>query len=195
MMRWLQSSWTASGLGAAAYLATMVAVWRPQAHPPPERDGSEAPPGATAPSWAFQNPEVDLLIAELRKEKDSLTAKEKELNDLATRLQTERGELNQLTQTVQQVQTEFDQNVTHVREQETANLKKLAKMYATMTPEGAAAVFKALDDTAVVKVLTFMKDSETAAVLEVLARQNDTEAKRVAGISERLRLSLAETKK
>jgi flagellar motility protein MotE (MotC chaperone) len=195
MIRLLQSSWLAYGVGTIAYIATMILVWRPLAMPPPH--SSEGPETKTAagPSWTFQNPEVDLLIAELKKERDAVAAKEKELNELATRLQAERTELNQLTQQVQQVQTEFDQNVTHVREGETTNLKRLAKMYSSMSPEGALAVFKALDDATLVKVLTFMKDTETAPVLEAMARQGGDDAKRVAAISERLRFVLAEAKK
>jgi flagellar motility protein MotE (MotC chaperone) len=193
MIRLLQSSWTASGLGLVLYLATMVVAWRPYAQPPPDL-GNEVPRPA-GPSWAYQNPEADLLIAELKKEKEALAAKEKDLNDLASRLQTERAELNQLTQMVHQVQAEFDRNVIRVRDQESANLKRLAKMYSTMTPDGAAAVFKALDDSTLVKVLTCMKDTETAAILEVMARQGEAQAKRVAAISEHLRLSLAEENK
>jgi flagellar motility protein MotE (MotC chaperone) len=194
MMRLLQSHWTAVCVGTAAYLATMVAVWRPHAVPPVQAV-SESAPRESAVSWAFQNPEMDLLMNELKREKESLAAKEKDLNELAARLQTERAELSQLTQTVQQAQAEFDQNVTHVRTEETANLKRLAKMYSTMSPEGAASVFKALDEAAVVKILTCMKDSETAPILEVMAKQGDAEAKRVASISERLRLAFAESKK
>jgi flagellar motility protein MotE (MotC chaperone) len=194
MIRLLQSSWTACGIGLVVYLATMVAAWRPYVQPPPDL-GIEAHARVVGPSWAYDNPEADLLINELKKEKEAFAAKEKDLNDLASRLQTERAELNQLTQTVHQVQAEFDRNVTRIHEQESANLKRLAKMYSTMTPEGAATVFKALDDSTLVKVLTYMKDTETAAILEVLARQGEAQAKRVAGVSDRLRLSLAEESK
>ena len=193
MIRLLQSSWTAYGLGLGLYLATMVVAWRPYAQPPPDLE-TEAPRFA-GPSWAYQNPEADLLIAELKKEKEALVAKEKDLSDLASRLQTERAELNQLTQLVHQVQSEFDRNVVRVRDQESANLKRLAKMYSTMTPDGAAAVFKALDDSTLAKVLTCMKDTETAAILEVMARQGEAQAKRVAAISEQLRQSLSEESK
>jgi len=195
MMRLFQSSWLAYGLGTIAYVVTMILVWRPLAKPPPSAGDTHEAKAVAGPSWTFSNPEVDLLIAELKKERDAVAAKEKELNELATRLQAERTELNQLTQQVQQVQTEFDQNVTHVREGETANLKRLAKMYSSMTPEGALAVFKALDDATLVKVLTFMKDTETAPILETMAKQGADDAKRVAAISERLRFVLAEAKK
>lgn len=194
MTRWLQSPWTATSLGSVAFMATLLAAWRPHAHPPPDLPPETISRNAGA-SWTFQNPEMDLLMEELKKEKEAMAAKEKDLNELAARLDTERSELYQLTQTVQQVQVEFDQNVTRVRTQETTNLKKLAKVYAAMTPEGAAAVFKAMDDASVVKVMVFMKEAETGPVLEVMAHQGGADAKRVAGISERLRLACAEPKK
>jgi flagellar motility protein MotE (MotC chaperone) len=77
-----------------------------------------------------------------------------------------------------------------IPEEETANLKKLGKTYATMSPEGAATIFKQMEDDQVVKILVFMKEGETAPVLESFARLGETEAKRAAVISERLRTSI-----
>jgi len=136
-----------------------------------------------------------LLVSELKQQKEALAAKEKELSQFEARLQSERGELNQLTQMVHQVQSDFDQTVTRVREQETANLKRLAKTYANMSPEAASAVFKALEETTLTKIVVFLKDAELAAIFDVLAKQNDAEAKRVANLCERLRLSVTDPKK
>jgi flagellar motility protein MotE (MotC chaperone) len=193
LTRLLHSQWTATSLGAAAYLVTLVLFWPP---PPPEARAetkSTRPPAG--PSWEFRNPETDILILELSKEKEALALKEKDLKELAERLQNERAELYLLTQAVHQVQAEFDEHVTRVREEETANLKRLAKMYSTMSPEGAATVFKELDDGTVVKLMVFMKDADSAAVLESMARQGEAAARRVAALSERLRMALPEAKK
>jgi flagellar motility protein MotE (MotC chaperone) len=195
MIRILQSKWTASLVGAVAFMVTMVLTWRPVAPSPADEDHTAPVSRAPAPSWAFHNPEVDLLISELKIEKESLAAKEKGLADLAARLATERAELGQVTQSVQQLQLDFDQKVTRVREEEGVNLKKLAKTYAAMSPEGAATIFKALDDAAIVKVMMFMRESETAPILEGIAAQSEADAKRMAGISERIRLGVNETKK
>jgi flagellar motility protein MotE (MotC chaperone) len=87
------------------------------------------------------------------------------------------------------LQSDFDKGVLRVREEESANLKKLAKVYAAMSPDSAAAIFGELDDTAVVKIMVFMKDGETAAILESLAKKGQPQAKRAAELSERLRLA------
>ncbi len=141
-------------------------------------------------SWEFYNPEVELLITELKKEKALVQQRQEELNDLAARLEAERAEIIVVTQTMARLQKEFDRNVVRVQEQEVANIKKLAKTYAAMDTSGAAAIFKQMDDDQVVKIMMYMKEGETAPILETLARMSETEAKRTAVISERLRTAI-----
>src|SRR5687768_14265324 len=143
MMRFLQSPFTAMAIGGVSFLVTMfLLVQRPLAsQAAAEAAGTEVRPGF----WEQHNPEVDLMLEELKKEKEVLDKREVELKELQTRLEAERAELNTVTQRVHQLQMEFDQNVVRVKEDETANLKKLAKMYANMSPEGACAILKELD--------------------------------------------------
>jgi flagellar motility protein MotE (MotC chaperone) len=115
------------------------------------------------------------------------------LNDLSVRLEAEKAELNLVTQSVHQMQNEFDTNVVHVEESETTNLKRLGKVYADMSPDAAATIFAEQDDNSVVKIMMFMKDAETAAIFEAIAKKSPTDAKRAAGLSERLRLSSHKT--
>jgi hypothetical protein len=56
-----------------------------------------------------------------------------------------------------------------------------------MTPEGAAVILKQMEDDQIVKILLFMKDTETAPLLESFAKLSEVEAKRAALVSERLR--------
>lgn len=187
----LQSKWMVLLMGTVLYLATTVLVWKPLPAPPPssanDGHGKFTPKG---PSWDFANPEIDQIVEELKKEKTTLADREQKLNELATRLQTERMELNQVTQTVHQLQRDFDATILRVQDEETANLKRLAKLYATMEPASAALVMKELDEAAIVKILVFMKDEEAAPILESLAKKGETDARRVASISERLRLAV-----
>lgn len=187
----LQSKWMVLLLGAVLYLATTVLVWKPLPAPlPASTDVARASYSPKGPSWDFVNPEIDQIVEELKKERATLTDREHKLNELARRLQTERMELNQVTQTVHQLQRDFDATVLRVQDEETANLKKLAKLYAAMDPASAALVMKELDEPAIVKILVFMKDDEAAPILESLAKKGDTDARRVASISERLRLAI-----
>ena len=189
MIRLLQSQWGASVVGTVLYLLTTVLLWHPAKHhavaTQPATTTTEA-----LPSWNYHNPDVEQFISELKKEKMTLAEREKQLNEFAARLDAERQEINQVTQSVHRLQLEFDSNVVRVREEESANLKKLAKIYAAMDPDTAAPILRELPDDALVKILIFLKDSETAPLLEAMSKGDATAAKRVALLSERLRLSL-----
>jgi flagellar motility protein MotE (MotC chaperone) len=139
------------------------------------------------PSWDFINPELDRLLSELKHEKEALAKREQQLNELALRLQAERAEINQITQTVSRLQQEFDRNYVRVRDEEAANLKKLAKLYTSMSAEGAMAMLRLLSDEDVVKMMVFMKDSDSATLLDGLAKGSEADAKRAVALADKLR--------
>jgi flagellar motility protein MotE (MotC chaperone) len=147
-------------------------------------------PVVSGPSWNFQNPDLEQLVADLKKEKEALAKREAQLNELAARLESERKEINSVTQTVAQVQRDLDQSLTRIKEEESANLKKLAKLYSSMSPDASVLILKQMDDTALMRILLFMKDTEVAQTLENLGKQGPAEAARVAALTERLRLSV-----
>lgn len=192
MANLLQSPMVAAGLGAVLYLGTTWYFWRTP-EPPVVETVAETPhsaPPVSVPSWDYFNPEIDQLVEELKKERASLADRQKQLEELAARVQSERAELSALTQTVSQLQIDFDKTLIRVNEEEKANLKKLSRVYSSMTPDGAVNVLKQLDDVQIVKILAFLKEEEVAPILENLARGGEAEAKRVALLAERLRLAL-----
>lgn len=192
MMRKLQSPLVAFILGVFIYLATTAAVWKfPK---PPAADSDEAGEHqeqvAEGPSWTFKNPEIEQLITELKTEKEAIAIRQQQLDELAKRLQNERMELNQVTQKVFLMQKEFDKNVVKVKEAEVVNLKKLAKGYALMDPSAAANILKSLDDEHFVKILLFMKEAESAPILEALSKQGEEETKKAGKITDKLRTAI-----
>jgi flagellar motility protein MotE (MotC chaperone) len=181
-------------LSVLVYLGATVAFWKNPSMPPPAA-AAAGTPGApdihhSAPSWDFVNPEADQMMDELKAEKKALAKKEQDLNDLKVRLESERSELNLVTQSVRQLQTDFDQNVLRITDEETANLKKLGKVYSDMDPSSAATILQEMDDAEVIKIMVFMKDTETAAILESMAKKGQLQAKRAAALSDRLRLAV-----
>lgn len=194
MAKMLQSPWIVSLMAMLLYAGSTVFFWRdpqlPKMQPAPEGEEAavRAPYVNHGPSWDFSNPEVDQLVRELRQERAAIAARAKQLDDLAARLKAEQAELQNATQAVHQLQRDFDLGVTRVKEDESANLKRLARVYSTMEPDGATLILKQLDESTVVKVLSFMKEDQIAALLTSLARAGEPEAKKVAIISERLRL-------
>lgn len=189
MIRLLQSGWVVALIGAGLYGAVTVALLHPAKFRPNAAGSVVAARSLPRPSWDFVNPELNRLITELNDEKAALAARQQELDDLAARLAAERAELNVVTQAVHLMQQEYDRHVVRVKEEERANLQRLAKTYAAMSAEGAAGILKEMDDDQMVKILVFMKDKEAAQLLESLAQLGEDQQKRVALMTELMRTS------
>lgn len=195
-MKALQSNWIVLGLlGMLTYLGTTFALMRGldvQPHAAEEPDAAHVV-NTTGPSWEFNNPELDQLIADLKREREHLTEREKQLDELAARLQAEKAEITRATNAVVQLQRDFDQSVMRLKDEEQANLKKLAKLYTTMAAESAALVMKELPDDTLVKLFAIMKEAEIAPLLELLSQPGAPNAKRVAVLTDRYRLLQSRT--
>jgi len=187
MSKLFTSIWMTIPLSVVVYAVSTFLFWKTPVVPP--RAVRPAPTAVHNELGQYQNPEADQLVGELKAEKQKLDDREQQLNELATRLDTERGEISNATQSVQQLQADFDKNVLRIKDEEIANLKKLAKVYSAMTPDGAALILSDLDDTQVAKILVFMKEGDAAAILESISKKGAAEAKRAADLSERLRVA------
>jgi flagellar motility protein MotE (MotC chaperone) len=193
MTKLLQSSWSVAGIGALLFIATIFFALRPNRFLiAASQLGSATAHAAEKNTFLLEenNPEFDQLISELKKEKAGLAEQAQRLKELELRLQSERAEITNVTQTIHRLQKEFDQSVVRVREEETANLKKLAKTYAGMAPESAAIILKEMTDDQIVKISVFMKEGEMALIFEAFSKLGKDEPRRVALISERVRLAV-----
>ena len=193
MTRLLQSAWSLACIGVLLFVATIFFALRPRKFLiAASQLGSAAVHAAEKNTFLLEesNPEFDQLLSELKKEKAGLAEQAQRLKELELRLQSERAEITNVTQTIHRLQKEFDQSVVRVREEETANLKKLAKTYAAMSPESAAIILKEMTDDQIVKISVFMKEGEMALIFEALSKLGKDEPKRVAMISERVRLAI-----
>ncbi len=196
-MKILQNPLVSSILGLLLYVVVTVAVWKVPARATehePTQDEIVAQARAATPSWEFKSQEADMLIAELKTEKESLAKREKDLKDLEERLKVERLEINVVTQTVYQLQKQVEASIVRINAEEAVNLKKLARTYAAMTPEGAAPIMKEMEESTLTKILALMKETESAPILEAMSKLGVDEAKRVANITERLRFYLSQPK-
>ena len=194
MIQILQSKWLAMVMGILLYMITTVTVWMLKDMPVPGLSSSSPPPSPVvvqaASVWDAHNPELEQLVVELRSAKAAVEKRDKELTEMATRLQLEQKEVEEVMQGVRKMQKEFEQEIVRVQEEEASNLKKLAKVYSSMEVEGAANILKELSDEQIVKIMVFMKEAETASIFESLAKRGKDEARRVALISERLRAAV-----
>lgn len=200
MIRFLKTKWLVVVTGTLAYAVTTWFCLQPQKQIEQavatlralQGTPSTAKPG---PSWTFHNPEMSQIVSELKDERQALRVRASQLDELAARLLAERQEIYAVTQVVYQVRAEFDTFVTRINTEEAVNLKKLAKVYATMSPEGAARIIKEMDEIQIVKILALMKESESAPILENLGQGTREDARRAATISNRLRLTISTAKK
>lgn len=186
----LQSRSFAAWLGIFLYLGVTVLCWKPIRPVPTSHGESPAVSVVRGPSWDFANPDIEQLITELKQEKAAVAERARQLEELAARLKAEQSELSAVTQAVHQLRRELDETFVRVADEETANLKKLGRLYAAMTPDGAAGILRQLDEATIVKIMLYMKEDESAPVLETLSKLGTTEAKLAASISERLRLAV-----
>jgi flagellar motility protein MotE (MotC chaperone) len=196
----LQSKWGAAIAGTLSYAITTWLCLQPQKQLERAVAAMRAASAAVSvepagPSWTFQNPELNQLLAELKNEREAVRKRASQLDELQARLSSEHQEICQVTQKVFQLRKELDATVTRVTDEEVTNLKKLAKIYGTMSPTGSARILKEMDDEQVVKILALMKEAETAPILENLSQGDKQEAKRAAVLSNRLRLIVPPPKK
>ena len=67
-------------------------------------------------------------------------------------------------------------------------MKELAATYANMAPETAVSIFQQMEDDLAVKILTLMKPEEIGPIFEQMAAGPAEMTKRVARLSNSLRL-------
>ena len=194
-MKILANSLVSSILGLVLYTVVTVLVWKvPVAvHEESTQEEIVAKAKEVGPSWEYQSQEAELLIQELKIEKQALARREKDLNELAERLKTERLEINVVTQAVYQLQMQVEASIVRISAEEAVNIKKLSKTYAAMSPDGAAPIMKEMEETTLIKIIALMKEAESAPILEAMSKLSADDAKRVAKVTERLRFYLSQT--
>ena len=191
MKKLLGANWFVALVGALIYLGTTLFCFSTAKFAPlrAANGGAEPEPQITE-SWAFKNPDLDQTIAELKREKETLSLREQQVKELEARLASERLEISVVTDVVARVQKEFDETVLRIKQEEVPNLKKLAKIHAAMSPEGSANILKEQTDAEILKVFFYLKPSETGPILEAFGHLGKLEAQRAAQLTERLRRSV-----
>lgn len=182
-------------LGGLLFFGTTAALLKPSQLPVVSESGGTEIIHVVSnePSWKFKNPEMDQWIQEIKHEKDALSLREQQLNELETRLNAERQELSVVTQSVSQMQADFDKNVVRINTQDVENLKRQVKLISNMTPEGMVATFGEMSDDDVVRILFSMKADQASIALDTLSKSGKGQAKRAATLLERMRRTLPPT--
>ena len=146
--------------------------------------------------WSFHPEEVDSLVAELKTERSKLVERQTELDKVAAHVDAERQELEKTRAEIGVMRDQLTAQIPEIQDSERKNLKTLAQTYTAMSPSAVVAIFRDMDDTMCVKLLSLMKPAIVGSILQEMSVQDkdDTLTKRAAKISDKLRLVLEEKK-
>jgi flagellar motility protein MotE (MotC chaperone) len=152
------------------------------------------PHEAKAKGWDFWTIEIENLSTELKEERARLRKQSELLDQRAARLVAEEKEFAKLRADVESLRREIAEKVIEIAADETKNIRTLAGTYAVLTPRAAVAIFREMDDSTAVKILSIMKAETVGPIFEEMSRTGTTDntlAKRAAVLSEKLRLMKA----
>ena len=141
--------------------------------------------------WGFWTIEIENLASELKDQKAVVKKREEELAQREERLNAERQELAKQRQQLEAMRDDITGRVVSIQADEMKNLKSLVATYSSLTPKATLTIFKEMDDTMVVKLLSLMKTDIVSPLFEEMSKQAATDpamGKRVATLSEKLRL-------
>ena len=141
--------------------------------------------------WGFWTIEIENLASELKDQKAVIKKREEELVQREERLNAERQELTKQRQQLEQLREDITGRITSIQSDELKNLKSLVATYSSLTPKATLTIFKEMDDTMVVKLLSLMKTDTVSPLFEEMSKQAATDpamGRRVATLSEKLRL-------
>lgn len=152
---------------------------------------AKAVPSKKENGWDFWTIEVENLSNDLKEERAHLRSESERLDQRSARLDAEEKELATARSEIEALKRQIDDKVTEVTADEAKNVRTLAQTYTNLSPRGAVAIFKELDDTTAVKILSQMKPDVVGPIFEEMSRGTDNDptlARRAAALSEKLRL-------
>jgi flagellar motility protein MotE (MotC chaperone) len=158
-------------------------------------DPKKVPETLKQKGWDFWTIEIDNLSAELQGERARLRKESELLDQRAARLNAEEKDLGKVRASIEALRKEIADKVIEITADELKNLRTLAQTYSVLTPRAAVAIFREMDDTTAVKILSLMKADVVGPIFEQMSQTANTDgtplARRAALLSERLRLMKA----
>jgi len=172
--------------------ATGLVLLRKDAWAPAAEEEAEIPlEDGETPSfreWKFSAAELEDMQIKFEAERSALDTREEELERLEAQVSSERADLLKLRAELVALREEIEKDYIAIGENERANLRDLASMYAEMKAPAAVKVLGEMEIKSVVKILTLMPSDASARILGTMAESGDTEAvKRAAEITEAIR--------
>jgi flagellar motility protein MotE (MotC chaperone) len=144
--------------------------------------------------WDFWTIEIENLANELKEERGRMKKQAELLDQRALRLAAEEKEFAKLRADVEALRKQVSDRIFEISTDEAKNIRTLAQTYTNLSPKGAVAILKDMDDSTAVKILSLMKPDIVGPIFEEMSRNAATDtalAKRAATLSEQLRLMKA----
>jgi flagellar motility protein MotE (MotC chaperone) len=144
-----------------------------------------------ARGWDFWTIEIENLSNELNTERARLKKEAEALGQREARLSAEEKEFEKLRAELEAMRKQIETRVVEIAADEAKNIRTLAQTYTNLTPRGAVAILREMDDTTAVKILSLMKADVVGPIFEEMSKPNGTDtslARRAAQLSEKLRL-------
>ncbi len=133
--------------------------------------GAESAPdsGAPSPSKSPGPGELDLeIISDVQRRNKELDLKEEELKREQERVSAMKADLDRQISELKALQARIDEQITLRNDLQKEAIKKLAKTYAAMPPENAAALIQRIDTSIAIRVLGAMKERSAGRILAVI---------------------------
>jgi len=156
---------------AAPAVAHAQAPAQPETTPTTQpADQTQAEPAPAAPPPKEPAPgELDLeILKEVEKRKIDLDQRERELAQKEERLRAMQEDLGRKISELQAVRTGIEEQIQLRKDLETQAVQKLAKTYASMPPENAAALIQQIDTAIAIRILAAMKERSAGRILAVI---------------------------
>ncbi|MFM2044982.1 MAG: putative flagellin protein FlaA [Pseudomonadota bacterium] len=151
---------------------------------PPAQAPNPTPAPATSPSApaapgtgtdrTFTPNEVEIL-QRLQERREQLDERSRQLDQREALVQVAEQRLDQKVAELESLKAEIATLLVQVNEQEQARLDSLVKIYETMKPKEAAAVFEGLDKDVLMAVIGRMRESKLAPIFGAMTPQKAAE--------------------
>ena len=151
----------------------------------------EAPLELKQKGWDFWTIEIEALATELKEEKARVKKQAEILEQRSARLAAEEKEFAKIRADVEALRKQISDRFIEITADETKNIRALAATYTALTPRAAVAIFREMDDSTAVKILSVMKADTVGPIFEEMSKNSSADAtlaKRAALLSEKLRL-------
>jgi len=199
MMTKLQNPIFAAAFGLALSVAVGVSLcWRalgPLLAQAAAAHVQKQPSELKRKGWDFWTIEIENLSNELKDERARQRSQSDLLDQRAARIAAEEKELAKIRADIESLRKEIADKVIEISADEQKNIRTLSQTYANLTPKAVVAIFREMDDTTAVKILSLMKPDVVGPIFEQMSLTTGTDgaplARRAALLSEKLRLMKA----